>query len=249
MFISLEGCAGSGKTTQATLLYKNLIKKGGREVILTKFSGETELGDKIQKLVESEEIEGATLDDILLLHLTSILHVNKTVIWPNLKKGNVVICDRHIDYVLAFHRIWLNKDSLKIEKMYELLSRELTPEIPESSLYPDFTFILDLDIQEIRKRNKNDGRYKMNKGRENLYIQSIIREHYLELAKKKEEFWGERFICVNASNKIPKISKKITSASRYIIDNNVDPVINTSIHRKLFTNNKKGNFELKKLVD
>lgn len=241
MFISLEGCNSSGKKTQATLLYKNLKKIGKGDVILTSFSGKTVIGESIKRLLESVEAKEATLENILLLHLTSIIHLNKTIIWPNLKKKRIVICNQHIDYSFAYQGIW-GRDTLKIEKIYETLSRELTPEIPEEALYPDFTFILDVDPQESRKRNKESNGKIIEV--ESLYKQEILREQYLKLAKEVKEFWGEKFFFINANYKIPKVSKKIISITRYLIDNQIDPVIDVKIHPELFSKNK-----LRNLID
>ena len=50
MFVTFEGLDGSGKTTQANLLRQRL-EADGRDVLLTREPGGTELGEQVRDLV------------------------------------------------------------------------------------------------------------------------------------------------------------------------------------------------------
>ena len=50
MFVTFEGVDGSGKSTQAELL-RDALAAEGREVVLTREPGGTELGERVRELV------------------------------------------------------------------------------------------------------------------------------------------------------------------------------------------------------
>src|SRR2546423_14005924 len=50
MFISFEGIGGAGKTTQAELL-RTMLERDGRNVVLTREPGGTDLGEQLRVLL------------------------------------------------------------------------------------------------------------------------------------------------------------------------------------------------------
>ena len=53
-FITFEGGEGSGKSTQAKLLYSSIKKTINEKVFLTREPGGTKLSEKIRKLIVSK---------------------------------------------------------------------------------------------------------------------------------------------------------------------------------------------------
>jgi dTMP kinase len=93
LFITFEGGDGSGKSTQAELLFKKL-QTVGVPVLLTREPGGTQLGEHISDLLKWSKAVPLTPTAELLLFNASRAQLVETVIKPSLAKGVVVISDR-----------------------------------------------------------------------------------------------------------------------------------------------------------
>ena len=97
MFITFEGGDGSGKSTQIQSV-RDWFESRGREVVVTREPGGTELGTEIRRLVQNgpEDVDART--EALLYAADRAYHV-ATVIRPALERGAVVLGDRYIERV------------------------------------------------------------------------------------------------------------------------------------------------------
>ena len=140
MFITFEGINGSGKSTQAKLLF-NFLKKQGKDVVLTKEpGGGGEFCTKLRRIIcETDDI--SKLTETFLLFAARKEHLDKLII-PSLKDGKIVICDRYIDSTFAYQ---CNNDPDKI-KFVELLHEKI------GGLMPDKTFYIDISVSESNYR-------------------------------------------------------------------------------------------------
>ena len=99
LFISIEGFDGTGKSTQASILKKNLDDLS-IDSTLVREPGSTSFSEKIREiLIENTEIE--TLTELLLFQASRSELVKKVII-PNLESGKVVITDRFSDSSIAY---------------------------------------------------------------------------------------------------------------------------------------------------
>lgn len=144
MFITFEGIDLSGKSTQATLLYKNLKKKG-KKVMLVREPGGTIVSEKIRKILLDTKNKNMYPLTEFFLFSASRYQLTKEVIKPALKKGYIIICDRYYDSSTAYQGFGglVNlKDINSINK------------IASENLVPDITFYVDIPIEESIKRKK-----------------------------------------------------------------------------------------------
>lgn len=143
MFITFEGIDFSGKTTQIDLLYLYLIQKG-KEVIVLREPGGTDVGEKIRNILLSKENVIYPLTELFLFEASRYELVQK-VIKSKLAEGYIVLCDRFSDSTTAYQGYGrgLQLDFIQLCNQYA-----------SGSLVPDITFYLDISINELIQRGK-----------------------------------------------------------------------------------------------
>jgi dTMP kinase len=168
MFITFEGVDRSGKSTQAELLRRALAAEG-REVVLTREPGGTEIGERVRELV----LEGppmAPRTEAALFAASRAEHV-EAVIKPALERGAIVIADRYIDSSLAYQGI---ARGVGIDDVLELNLRAV------GGLLPDRTVLLLVDPEVAAARAGAPDRLE----REGAALQQRVAAGYQELADR-----------------------------------------------------------------
>ena len=140
MFITFEGINGSGKSTQARMLFE-FLKKQGKNVVLTKEpGGGGEFCMELRKLLcKTKDI--SKLTEMFLLFAARKEHIDK-LIQPSLLEGKIVICDRYIDSTFAYQCC----DDFGKFELVKQLHREI------GGLMPDKTFFMDISVTESEYR-------------------------------------------------------------------------------------------------
>ena len=94
MFLAFEGVDGAGKSTQVRLLAQHLEGQG-REVLLCREPGGTELGEELRRILL---VTGGEMDSEVevLLFMAARAQLCNKVIRPALEAGKVVISDRFL---------------------------------------------------------------------------------------------------------------------------------------------------------
>jgi dTMP kinase len=150
VFITFEGPEGSGKSTQARLLYEQLHSRH-YPVILVREPGGTRIGDLIRRIVldlQHTEMEPTTET---LLFAASRAQLVSEVIRPYLEQGGIVLCDRYADSTYAYQGYGLGRDLAELRAITAAAT---------AGLRPDITVYLDLSAEEglERKRRKRQER-------------------------------------------------------------------------------------------
>ena len=149
LFVTFEGPEGSGKSTQARLLYESLHARRF-PVILTREPGGTRIGDLIRRIVlDLQHTEMAPTTEMLLFSAARAQLVSE-VIRPYLEQGGIVVCDRYADSTYAYQGYGLGRD---------LAELRLITSAATGGLRPDITFYLDISAEAglARKRRKQSG--------------------------------------------------------------------------------------------
>ncbi|MDX6481351.1 MAG: dTMP kinase [Gaiellaceae bacterium] len=194
MFVSFEGADGSGKSTQAKLLYEALAADG-REVVLTREPGGTELGERARELVLNGPHMGAWAE--AALYAASRAEHVEEVIRPALDRGAIVVCDRYIDSSLAYQGI---ARGLGVDAVLQL---NLTV---TGGLLPDVTFLLLLDPQVAAVRYYSSDRLEL----EGPALQAKVDAAYRQLAER----FPERIVTVDADRPANEIGDEIREQLR-----------------------------------
>jgi len=193
LFIAFEGCEGCGKSTQAGLLYDELLRRN-KPVVLTHEPGGTPLGDNVRKILKVKRDYAISPLAELLLFNSCRAQLMRDVILPALGKGVSVVCDRFTGSTLAYQGYGRG---LELETVASINSAAT------GGLEPDLIFLLDLQPQAglKRKRNTNDDRFEA----EDITFHRRVRDGYLELAGRDPARW----IVLEAQQPISALGKAV----------------------------------------
>ena len=189
MFVSFEGADGSGKSTQADL-FRQALAAEGREVVLTREPGGTELGERARELVLNGPQMGAWAE--AALYAASRAEHVEAVIRPALDRGAVVVCDRYIDSSLAYQGI---ARGLGVDAVLQL-NLAVT-----GGLLPDVTFLLLIDPAVAGTRYDTSDRLE----REGAALQSRVDAAYRELAER----FPERIVTIDGDRPPDEVAKEV----------------------------------------
>jgi dTMP kinase len=186
LFIVFEGPEGAGKTTQAKLLYKYLRNKG-YDVVLTREPGGTKLAEAVRKIILSPKMKIYPMTELLLYEAARAQHIEE-VIKPNLQKNKIVISDRFADASVVYQGYARGLGVEFVEKLNKLVV---------CNVVPDITFLLDISPKEGLQRIKFNRKTSFDRlEKESLKFHIKIREGYLNIAKKRKNFY-----IINVENK------------------------------------------------
>jgi dTMP kinase len=180
VFIAFEGGDGAGKSTQVQLL-ATALAGAGRDVLVTRQPGGTELGVEIRNLV----LHGGHVSPRAeaLLYAADKAHHLDTVIAPALAEGRVVVTDRYVDSAIAYQGA--GRD-LVVDEVARLQSWAV------GGLLPDLTVILDVTPEVGRSRR---GEVHDRLESEGDAFHEAVREHFLVLATAAPQ----RYLVVDAA--------------------------------------------------
>jgi dTMP kinase len=193
MFVTFEGGDGSGKTTQARLLAERLAREG-RDVVVTREPGGTELGERVRELVLHAG-HVAPWAEAALFAAARAQHVAE-VIRPALERGATVLCDRYVDSSLAYQGL---ARGLGLERVLEL---NLTA---VEGLLPDRTFLLVVDADTAARRV---GAERDRIEREDDGFRERVEAAYRELAER----YPERIVVLDGALPEAELAELIASA-------------------------------------
>ncbi len=176
-FITFEGGEGTGKSTQAKLLAKSLLKINEQN-LLTREPGGTKLSEKIREiLVNSSKMNISTQAELLLIYASRYQHLEEKII-PALKK-KTVICDRFI------HSTYCYQYSIKdLSKKIQFIHKHFA-----FNLLPDLTILIDLDPEEGVKRSLKIKKKELRYENKNFNFHRRIRQNFLNLAKGNKKVY------------------------------------------------------------
>ena len=134
MFITFEGPDGAGKSTIIKLVHEKLLQDGFN-IVLTREPGGTPIAEKIRDIILDNSNQALDARTEALLYAASRRQHLVEKIWPALKEGKIVLCDRFLDSSLAYQGGGRN---LGVENVLNinLFATENT--------YPDLTLFFDV---------------------------------------------------------------------------------------------------------
>ena len=234
LFISFEGCDGTGKTTQARLLETRLTE-AGHKVILLREPGSTRLGDYLRSWLKDEHRRGLTAESELFLFAAARSALVSETLLPLLEEERtVVIVDRFIDSTTAYQGYGRRLDLDDVARVNRLATGGLTPDVTVlldgpvadtlsrvgSSQLP---MAVGEQVNENAKRIDSEGTRRFK--RESVHFHERVRRGYGKIAAQNPD----RFVVVDALLPVPDIADTIFSAvkSRLPTDESAPPEAHT----------------------
>ena len=190
-FIALEGGEGAGKSTQARRLQQWLGAEG-YDVLLTHEPGDTEIGQKLRRIV-LDPATGAMSDrtETLLYAADKAEHVDRVVL-PALARGAVVVTDRYVDSTLAYQGAGRDLADDEVEKIARWATGDLRPHL---------TVLLDLEpaagLTRFEERDRIEG--------ESVAFHERVRSMFLRLAAAQPE----HYLVVDARQPVEEIERLV----------------------------------------
>ena len=189
-FITLEGPDGSGKTTVTNAVCEKL-EQMGYQIVHTREPGGIEIAEQIRSVILDPKNTAMDAKTEALLYAASRRQHLVERVFPALKQGKIVICERFLDSSLAYQGYGrqLGFD--------EVLSINL---FATDNIYPDLTVYLDVD-EEIGLSRLKDRSFKDRLDQESIDFHHRVSQGYKEVLKR----FKDRICIVDASKPLDEV--------------------------------------------
>ena len=199
MFITLEGPEGSGKTTAVEAAVKALQEKG-YEIVRTREPGGTPIAEQIRNVILDKANTRMDPRTEALLYAASRRQHLVEKVWPALKEGKIVICDRYLDSSLAYQG---GARGLGVD---EVLNVNL---FATENTWPDLTLLFDIKPEVGLARIASNASREVNRlDLEKLEFHNKVRDTFLALAKK----YPDRYVIIDASQSRDEVANATLEA-------------------------------------
>lgn len=198
VLISLEGCDGCGKSTQARLLCEYLLEHGlpvgpaANPGAVVREPGGTPVGEAIRDVLLHGRLHPAPWTEALL-YAAARAELVETVLVPELANGRILVLDRFVDSSLAYQGY---ARGLGIDEVMA---------VNEPSLYermPDLTVVLALDpVLSMSRLSSSPDRIEA----QGLAFQRRVAVGYEHVARR----FPERVRIVDAARGIDTVAREI----------------------------------------
>ena len=192
MFITVEGVEGCGKSTVLKMIYDKLVSLN-YDCLLTREPGGVKISEQIREIILNKE--NTNLDDRseALLFAASRRQLLVEKVWPALKSGKIVLCDRYVDSSLAY------QGGGKHLGVDEVLNINL---FATDNTLPELTLLFDIEpslgLERIAKNSEREvNRLDLQK----LDFYNTVRNTFLDLAKR----YPERYVVIDASKSLEEV--------------------------------------------
>ncbi len=193
-FITLEGCEGSGKSTQSEMLKKYLAEIGVNAVF-TREPGGTPIAEKIRSIILDGNNGAMTDETEALLYAAARAQIVKEKILPLLCDGKVVVCDRYIDSSFAYQAY---ARGLSYDFIAEINS------VAMKTCMPDLTIFFDITPEAaFRRKGGADADDRIEQS--GIAFHNAVYRGYKSLAKK----FPERIVEIDSEGDIDEIFSRV----------------------------------------
>lgn len=206
MFITFEGPDGAGKTSILNSIMKRLNESGETSVVFTREPGGSPIAEQIRHIIlNPDHIEMDIRTEALLYAASRRQHLVETI-FPALKAGKIVICDRFVDSSIVYQGFARGIGMDAVAQINQFATENVEPTV---------TFYLDvpaeIGIERIEKNKKTRQFDRLDQ--ETIDFHQKVREGYLILLERH----GDRFIKIDASRPEEEVLEECWSKIKQLI--------------------------------
>ncbi len=167
--ITFEGIDGSGKSTQAKILYERLLEEH-HDCELFREPGGTPLGEQVRVILLNQPEKIGIIAELLLFSAARAELV-RLVIEPMLERGCIVLLDRFTDSTTAYQGYGRGIDLELVKSVNDAATQ---------GIKPDLTFLFDVTAEDgLRRHDRHHDRIEQ----EGVQFMEKVRQGYLTVAK------------------------------------------------------------------
>ena len=193
LFITFEGCEGSGKTTVSKYLY-NRLKEEGYDVIYSREPGGVDIAEQIRSVILNVRNTAMDPRTEALLYAASRRQHLAEIVLPALKSGKIVLCDRFVDSSLVYQGY---ARGIGIDKVWELNQFAIDDCMPDLTLY----YYVDVETGLSRVRSRGE----MNRlDSENVEFHKSVRKASQMIAEK----YPERIVTIDSNRPLREVEEE-----------------------------------------
>lgn len=196
LFITFEGGEGCGKSTVLAKI-NSLLQDEGYQTVVSREPGGTPISEQIRNVILDKTNTAMDPRTEALLYAASRRQHLVEKIWPALKEGKIVLCDRYLDSSLAYQG---GARGLGIEEIAKV------NEYATEGTFPDLTLFFDLDPEVGLKRiADNFGREVNRLDLEKMAFHQKVRESFQTLAER----YKDRYVVIDASKPLDEVIENV----------------------------------------
>lgn len=192
LFVTFEGGEGSGKSTVLKMV-DALLREEGYETVLSREPGGTPISEEIRNVILDRKNTNMDPRTEALLYAASRRQHLVEKIWPALKEGKIVLCDRFLDSSLAYQG---GARGLGIDEILKV------NEYATEGTLPDLTILFDIEPEKgLARIAANQGREVNRLDLEKISFHEGVRATFQSLAKR----FPDRYVVIDASQSLENV--------------------------------------------
>lgn len=196
MFITFEGPEGSGKSSVLSYIVERLQKEGYK-ILKTREPGGTPISEQIRNVILDKQNTKLDPKAEALLYAASRRQHLVEKIWPAIKDGYIVLCDRYLDSSLAYQG---GGRDLGVDEILNINN------FATEKTFPNYTFLFDIKPElGLERIAKNSNREVNRLDLEKLEFHNKVRNTFLDLAKR----YNDRYIVIDASKSYDEVCNDV----------------------------------------
>jgi len=205
LFIVFEGIDGCGKGTQLKLAHSYLWDYSKQIDVFTTREPTRNFPEIRKKMASRKTVGDDRIWYAQQFTADRINHCEK-YIFPLLKKGTLVLCDRYYHSTLTYQ----NTQGIAFEELLEMQRQK-------GILIPDLTFIYDCPVEIAFERRREEGATDVFE--KDLEFQKKLRLNYLEIPEKLRD---EKIILIDSTSPIEKVSWETKKELEKLLQNYIN---------------------------